>query len=80
MQMPIKENIQFKTVDTKLAHNVSGSGSICNTLSTGISGTKLGSITAKEVNALGDTSNPIISQVILINIIITFTLNINYYY
>jgi hypothetical protein len=48
MQMPIKENIQFKTHDSKSVQP--------NTA-------KPGSITAKEVNALSDNSNPIISQV-----------------
>ncbi len=48
MQLPIKENIQFKTVDSKNTNT--------NTM-------KPGTITSKEVNALSDTSNPIISQV-----------------
>jgi hypothetical protein len=48
MQLPIKENIQFKSVDVK---------------GTTQQAYKQGTITAKEVNALSDTSNPVISQV-----------------
>lgn len=57
MQLPIKENVQFKTLDTKQQH-VNGLSHSTNTTHI-----KPGTITSKEVNAIADTSNPLISQV-----------------
>jgi hypothetical protein len=48
MQLPIKESVQFKTADSKA--NLSSTN-------------KQVIFTSKEINALADTSNPIISQV-----------------
>jgi len=54
MQLPIKESVQFKTIDTK-ANNANNQNLNTNS--------RQSLLTAKELNAVADNSNPIISQV-----------------
>lgn len=62
MQLPIKENIQFKTLDSKVSASSSP-----NNINSNFNSTKAGLISNREVNALGDLSNPLISQVYKLN-------------